>query len=103
MISSIVGSFCGNVLLHNRHVDYEVPEPYEEELEQELDVYEPEKTHECYLPIKQLPLDHIAPMFVKYVLIAKTCLLCSRKCYVLCRLVITYLVVEVGLDTLLSL
>ena len=65
------------MLFRNWRVDYEAPEPYEEELEQEPNDHEPEKTSEYYFPGKQLPLDHIKPMFVKCVLIAKI------ACYVL--------------------
>ena len=95
--------FCDDTLFRKRRIDNEAPEPCEEELEQEPDVYEPEETHAYYIPGKQLPLDHVEPMFIKCVLIAKTCMLCFMKCYVLSRVAITHLVVEVGFDILLSL
>ena len=54
-----------------RRVDYDVPVPYEEELEPVQDFYEAAKTQEFYFLGKQIPLDHIDPMFYEMVLFDK--------------------------------
>ena len=77
MISRIIWFFRGNILFRNRRIEYEgEPVPYEEEFEQEQEIYEPVKSIENYYPGKQTPLDHVEPMFVKCDLFAKV------ACYV---------------------
>ena len=78
MISRIIWFFCGNILFRNRRIEYEgEPVSYEEESEQEPKIYEPVKTFENYFPGKQIPLDHVEPMFMKCDLFVKV------ACYVL--------------------
>ena len=72
MFSRIIWFFRGNILFRNRRIEYEgEPVPYEEEFEQEQEIFEPVQTFANYYPGKQTPLDHVVPILWNVICLLK--------------------------------